>query len=163
MTLNKNTRSAFNIKLLEKIPEVLGKPSEQFLIDDVHTNEDGTQETRKTYELPARETFLMAMSMSYELQAATYDYMRELDHQNSGYLRYSIDDLEKLASAARQSPNKDSTDESDSLKEYQDAIALLERAEHMVGILNRLWSGWLKSEVECRTGTIQNLGIKPVK
>ncbi|WP_308561819.1 hypothetical protein [uncultured Klebsiella sp.] len=158
MTLNKNTSSTFNVKLLEKIPEVLGKSSDQFLIDDVHTNKDGTQESRKTYDLPARETFLVAMSMSYELQAATYDYMRELDHQNSGYLRYSIDELEKLASAARQSPNKDSTDESDSLKEYQDAIALLDRAEHMVGILNRLWSGWLKSEVECRTGNYPESG-----
>ncbi|VED46426.1 integrase catalytic subunit [Raoultella terrigena] len=58
MTLNKNTGSTLNVKLLEKIPEVLGKSSDQFLIDEVHTNEDGTQETRKTYELPARETFL---------------------------------------------------------------------------------------------------------
>ncbi|HBZ1063843.1 hypothetical protein [Klebsiella pneumoniae] len=154
MTLNKNTSSAFNIKLLEKIPEVLGKSSDQFLIDDVHTNKDGTQETRKTYELPARETFLMAMSMSYELQAATYDYMRELDRQNSGYLRYSIEELEKLASAARQNPNKDSMDTSDSLKEYQDGIALLERAEHMAGILNRLWSGWLKNEAENKSAAI---------
>lgn len=154
MTLNKNTSSAFNIKLLEKIPEVLGKSSDQFLIDDVHTNKDGTQETRKTYELPARETFLMAMSMSYELQAATYDYMRELDRQNSGYLRYSIEELEKLASAARQNPNKDSMDTSDSLKEYQDVIALLERAEHMAGILNRLWSGWLKNEAENKSAAI---------
>lgn len=148
MTLNKNTSSAFNVKLLEKIPEVLGKSSDQFLIDDVHTNEDGTQETRKTYELPARETFLMAMSMSYELQAATYDYMRELDSQISGYLRYSIEELEKLASVARKNPNKNSTDMGVSLKEYQDGIALLERAEHMAGILNRLWLGWLKDEAE---------------
>lgn len=148
MTLNKNNSPTLNVKLLEKIPEVLGKSSDQFLIDDVHTNEDGTQETRKTYELPARETFLVAMSMSYELQAATYDYMRELDRQHGGYLRYSIEELEKLASAVRQSPNKYSTDTSDSLKEYQDGIALLERAEHMAGILNRLWSGWLKNEAE---------------
>ncbi len=154
MTLNKNTSSAFNIKLLEKIPEVLGKSSDQFLIDDVHTNKDGTQETRKTYELPARETFLMAMSMSYELQAATYDYMRELDRQNSCYMRYSIEELEKLASAARQDPDKYSSDTSDSLKEYQDVIALLERAEHMAGILNRLWSGWLKNEAENKSAVI---------
>ncbi|HDX9127704.1 TPA: hypothetical protein RQO71_004957 [Klebsiella michiganensis] len=154
MTLNKNTSSAFNIKLLEKIPEVLGKSSDQFLIDDVHTNKDGTQETRKTYELPARETFLMAMSMSYELHAATYDYMRELDRQNSGYMRYSIEELEKLASAARQDPDKYSSDTSDSLKEYQDVIALLERAEHMAGILNRLWSGWLKNEAENKSAVI---------
>ncbi|WP_434666528.1 hypothetical protein ACMYSO_18130 [Klebsiella sp. B345] len=154
MTLNKNTSPTLNVKLLEKIPEVLGKSSDQFLIDDVHTNEDGTQENRKTYELPARETFLMAMSMSYELQAATYDYMRELDRQNSGYLRYSIEELEKLASAARQNPNKDSMDTSDGLEEYQDVIALLERAEHMAGILNRLWSGWLKNEAENKSAAI---------
>lgn len=154
MTLNKNTSSAFNIKLLEKIPEALGKSSDQFLIDDVHTNEDGTQENRKAFELPARETFLVAMSMSYELQAATYDYMRELDRQHGGYLRYSIEELEKLASAVRENPNKNSTDMGVILKEYQDGIALLERAEHMAGILNRLWSGWLKNEAENKSAAI---------
>lgn len=154
MTLNKNSSLKFNALLLEKIPEVLGKSPDQFLNDELHTNEDGTQETRKVYEFPARETFLMAMSMSYELQAATYDYMRELDRQHGGYLRYSIEELEKLASAARQNPNKDSMDTSDSLKEYQDVIALLERAEHMAGILNRLWSGWLKNEAENKSAVI---------
>lgn len=47
MTLNKNTGSTLNVKLLEKIPEVLGKSSDQFLIDEVHTNEDATRHCRQ--------------------------------------------------------------------------------------------------------------------
>lgn len=154
MTLSKNSSLKFNALLLEKIPEVLGKSPDQFLTDELHTNEDGIQETRKVYEFPARETFLMAMSMSYELQAATYDYMRELDRQHGGYLRYSVEELEKLAFAASENPNKKSTDMGVSLKEYQDGIALLERAENMAGILNRLWSGWLKNEAENKSAPI---------
>ena len=154
MTLNKNTSSTFNVKLLEKIPEVLGKSSDQFLIDDVHTNKDGTKETRKTFELPARETFLMAMSMSYELQAATYDFMKELDRQQGGLLRYSIEDLNNLVSETRQNPDKHLTNTSDGLKNYQDTLALLERAEYMVGMLTRLWLGWLKDEAKANSPSI---------
>ncbi|MEK0246709.1 hypothetical protein QFI66_000905 [Raoultella sp. BAC10a-01-01] len=154
MTLNKNSSLKFNALLLEKIPEVLGKSPDQFLTDELHTNEDGTQETRKVYEFPARETFLVAMSMSYELQAATYDYMRELDRQQGGFLRYSIEDLNNLVSETRQNPDKHLTNTSDGLKNYQDTLALLERAEYMVGMLTRLWLGWLKDEAKANSPSI---------
>ncbi|MFA5633140.1 MAG: hypothetical protein WC997_16650 [Porticoccaceae bacterium] len=65
---------------LAKVPEVLGKRSAEFLAD----LPDSYGRPRKGYRFPKREACLMAMSYSYELQAAVFDKMTELEKQLAG-------------------------------------------------------------------------------
>lgn len=63
---------------LAKVPAVLGEEtSAEFLADLL----DSYGRPRAAYRFPKREACLMAMSYSYELQAAVYDYMTELEAQ----------------------------------------------------------------------------------
>ena len=68
---------------LKKTPKVLGEEhSAKFFAQ----YKDSTGRYLPCYQFPKREACLMAMSYSYELQAAVYDYMEELDRQKGGYL-----------------------------------------------------------------------------
>lgn len=62
---------------LAKVPEVLDETSAKFLAD----LPDAYGRPRKGYIFPKREACLMAMSYSYELQAAVYDRMTALEEQ----------------------------------------------------------------------------------
>lgn len=61
--------------LLAKIPKVLAERSHSFECD----LPDSYGRSRRGYRFPKRETCLMAMSYSYELQAAVFDHMTELE------------------------------------------------------------------------------------
>lgn len=61
---------------LAKVPKVLGKDqSAKFSADYLDTR----NRSQKCYRFPKRESCLMAMSYSYELQAAVFDHMTKLE------------------------------------------------------------------------------------
>lgn len=60
---------------LAKAPEVLGERSAEFAAD----LPDSYGRSRRGYRFPKRESCLMAMSYSYELQAAVFDHMTALE------------------------------------------------------------------------------------
>jgi hypothetical protein len=61
---------------LAKVPRVLGKDqSAKFSADYL----DSRNRSQKCYRFPKRESCLMAMSYSYELQAAVFDHMTSLE------------------------------------------------------------------------------------
>lgn len=62
---------------LAKVPEVLGERSAEFLAD----LPDSYNRPRRGYRFPKREACLMAMSYSYELQAAVFDHMTALEER----------------------------------------------------------------------------------
>lgn len=58
---------------LKKVPRVLKKDAGKFS----HTYIDSMNRRQKCYRFPKRESCLMAMSYSYDLQAAVFDHMTE--------------------------------------------------------------------------------------
>ncbi|VUC76165.1 Uncharacterised protein [Raoultella terrigena] len=123
---------------MAKVPKVLGGTSAKFLADDIFTSGNGAQSVRKICNFPKREACLMAMSYSYELQAAVYDYMEELDRQRDGYLAHTINELQHIVTSARQFSDEDSSDAGHRLRKRQDDLVLLEKAEYLVKNLSQL-------------------------
>ena len=120
---------------LKKVPKVLGEnQSGKFFSDYI----DGKGRAYPCYRFPKREACLMAMSYSHELQAAVYDYMEELDRQQSGYLNYTITELQNIVASARKSSDDDSSDAGRRLRKRQDDLVLLEKAEYLVSNLGQI-------------------------
>lgn len=120
---------------LKKTPKVLGEEhSGKFFAQ----YQDSTGRALPCFQFPKREACLMAMSYSYELQAAVYDYMEELDRQKGGYLGYTIGELQHIVASARQYSDEDSSDAGRRLRKRQDDLILLEKAEDLVSSLSQL-------------------------
>ncbi|MCQ8234098.1 Rha family transcriptional regulator [Pectobacterium carotovorum] len=120
---------------LTKVPKVLGEiHSAKFFAQ----YKDSTGRDLPCYQFPKREACLMAMSYSYELQAAVYDYMEELDRQRDGYLAHTINELQHIVTSARQFSDEDSSDAGRRLRRRQDDLVLLEKAEYLVKTLSQL-------------------------
>lgn len=120
---------------LKKTPKVLGEEhSAKFFAQ----YKDSTGRYLPCYQFPKREACLMAMSYSYELQAAVYDYMEELDRQKGGYLAHTINELQHIVASARQFSDEDSSDAGRRLRKRQDDLVLLEKAEFLVKNLSQL-------------------------
>ena len=63
-----------------KVPQVLGeKAAPIFLGTDIYTNGTGGTVQRQIYQFPKRESCLLAMSYSYELQAQVFDRMTAME------------------------------------------------------------------------------------
>lgn len=62
-----------------KVEKVLGEAAAKFLATDSYINGTGGRVNREIYRLPKRESCLMAMSYSYELQADVFDHMTRLE------------------------------------------------------------------------------------
>lgn len=82
---------------LAKVPEVLGATSAKYSAD----LPDGYNRPRRGYILPKREACLMAMSYSYELQAAVYDHMTDIEERTKGRVIATLPDFSNPAAAAR--------------------------------------------------------------
>ncbi|WP_431522691.1 Rha family transcriptional regulator [Rosenbergiella epipactidis] len=120
---------------LAKVPKVLGSEhSAKFLAQYI----DSTGRSLPSYQFLKREACLMAMSYSYELQAAIYDYMEELDRQRGGYLSHTISELQQIVTAARKHSDEDSSDAGRRLRKRQDDLPLLNKAEYLVESLGQL-------------------------
>jgi phage antirepressor YoqD-like protein len=68
---------------LAKVPQVLGKEAERNFSFTYQSAE--SSRSYPCYRFPKREACLMAMSYSYELQAAVYDRMTALEEQTRGH------------------------------------------------------------------------------
>lgn len=82
--------------LMVKVPKVL-KDAPKFR--DVY--KDAQNRTQDCYRFPKREACLMAMSYSYELQAAVYDHMTDLEEKGNGRVIATLPDFSNPAAAAR--------------------------------------------------------------
>ncbi|WP_457274061.1 phage antirepressor KilAC domain-containing protein [Pseudomonas fulva] len=83
--------------LMAKVPKVLKKDAPKFR--DIY--KDAQNRTQDCYRFPKREACLMAMSYSYELQAAVYDHMTELEEQLSDRVIATLPDFSNPVAAAR--------------------------------------------------------------
>lgn len=83
--------------LMAKVPKVLKKDAPKFR--DIY--KDAQNRTQDCYRFPKREACLMAMSYSYELQAAVYDHMTDLEERLSGRVIATLPDFSNPAVAAR--------------------------------------------------------------
>ncbi|MDJ7445120.1 Rha family transcriptional regulator, partial [Salmonella enterica] len=131
----KKYRKLSHDNFLKKVPKVLG---ENYCRKFLRQYKDSTGRDLPCYNFPKREACLMAMSYSYELQAAVYDYMEELEHQKGGYLGYTISELQNIVASARQYSDDDSSDAGKRLRKRQGDLVLLEKAEALVSGLGQL-------------------------
>ncbi|ECF6757008.1 Rha family transcriptional regulator [Salmonella enterica subsp. enterica] len=114
---------------MPKVLRVLGEiQSAKFLADYI----DDKGRTQPCYNFPKREACLMAMSYDYELQAQIFDYMTELERNINGDLVYTIQQMENIVSIARKASDEDSSDAGRRLRQRQDDLPLLDKAEKLV-------------------------------
>ncbi|EAA6030683.1 Rha family transcriptional regulator [Salmonella enterica subsp. enterica serovar Kingston] len=132
----KKYRKLRHADFTKKVPNVLGLGYAKNFAHPFKNEQNG--EEYPGYLFPKREACLMAMSYSYELQAAVYDYMEELDRQKGGYLGYTIGELQHIVASARQYSDEDSSDAGRRLRKRQDDLILLEKAEDLVSSLSQL-------------------------
>lgn len=65
---------------MAKVPQVLGiEAAAKFIAADNYTNGTGGTVQRQIYQFPKRESCLLAMSYSYELQAQVFDRMTAME------------------------------------------------------------------------------------
>lgn len=132
----KKYRKLRHADFTKKVPNVLGLGYAKNFSHPFRNEQNG--EVYPGYQFPKREACLMAMSYSYELQAAVYDYMEELDRQKGGYLAHTINELQHIVASARQFSDEDSSDAGLRLRKRKDDLVLLERAEYLVRNLSQL-------------------------
>ena len=79
-TAEKPYRQLRHDHFMAKVPQVLGeKTAPIFLGTDIYTNGTGGTVRRHIYIFPKRESCLMAMSYSYDLQAKIFDRMTAME------------------------------------------------------------------------------------
>lgn len=128
----KKYRKLSHKNFMPKVLKVLGETSAKFLADDIYVAGNGAQATRQIYNFHKREACLMAMSYDYELQAQIFDYMTELERNINGDLVYTIQQMENIVSSARKASDEDSSDAGRRLRQRQDDLPLLDKAEKLV-------------------------------
>lgn len=128
----KKYRKLSHKNFMPKVLKVLGETSAKFLADDIYVAGNGAQATRQIYNFPKREACLMAMSYDYELQAQIFDYMTDLERNINGDLVYTIQQMENIVSSARKASDEDSSDAGRRLRQRQDDLPLLDKAEKLV-------------------------------
>lgn len=132
----KKYRKLRHADFTKKVPKVLGEGYAKNFVHSFVNEQNG--EEYPGYQFPKREACLMAMSYSYELQAKVYDYMEELDRQAHGYLNYSVQELQDIVAGARKASDEDSSDAGRRLRQRQDDLVLLKKAESLVVSLSQL-------------------------
>ncbi|MEC5783548.1 Rha family transcriptional regulator [Citrobacter sp. ESY80] len=128
----KKYRKLEHRSFMKKVPKVLGDAVAKFFATDTYINGTGGVVERDICNFPKREACLMAMSYSYELQAQIFDYMTELEHNINGDLVYTIQQMENIVSSARKASDEDSSDAGRRLRQRQDDLPLLDKAEKLV-------------------------------
>ncbi|EPK3595758.1 Rha family transcriptional regulator [Proteus mirabilis] len=121
---------------LRKVPKVLGEnQSAKFYADYI----DNKGRSYPCCKFPKREACLMAMSYSYELQAQVFDHMTELEAE-SGF-GFTIQQLQHMLAVARKASDEDSSDAGRRLRKRQDDLAILNRAEKLIGDISQMALG----------------------
>ncbi|OCA53928.1 Rha family transcriptional regulator [Photorhabdus namnaonensis] len=124
---------------MKKVPKVLGEAAEKFFAVDFYTNGTGGQVERGIYRFPKRESCLMAMSYSYELQAQVFDHMTELEVK-SGF-GFTIQQLQHMLVLAKRASDEDSSDAGRRLRKRQDDLVTLNKAERMINDISQMALG----------------------
>lgn len=121
---------------LKKVPKVLGKnQSANFSSDYI----DNKGRSYPCFKFPKREACLMAMSYSYELQAQVFDHMTELEAESGS--GFTIQQLQHMLAVARKASDEDSSDAGRRLRKRQDDLAILNRAEKLIGDISQMALG----------------------
>ncbi|MBJ9641970.1 Rha family transcriptional regulator [Citrobacter sp. FDAARGOS_156] len=128
----KKYRKLEHRSFMKKVPKVLGDAAAKFFATDTYINGTGGVVERDICNFPKREACLMAMSYDYELQAQIFDYMTELERNINGDLVYTIQQMENIVSTARKASDEDSSDAGRRLRQRQDDLPLLDKAEKLV-------------------------------
>ncbi|EAA8653994.1 Rha family transcriptional regulator [Salmonella enterica] len=128
----KKYRKLEHRSFMKKVPKVLGDAAAKFFATDTYINGTGGVVERDICNFPKREACLMAMSYDYELQAQIFDYMTELERNINGDLVYTIQQMENIVSSARKASDEDSSDAGRRLRQRQDDLPLLDKAEKLV-------------------------------
>lgn len=128
----KKYRKLEHRSFMKKVSKVLGDAAAKFFATDTYINGTGGVVERDICNFPKREACLMAMSYDYELQAQIFDYMTELESNINGDLVYTIQQMENIVSTARKASDEDSSDAGRRLRQRQDDLPLLDKAERLV-------------------------------
>ncbi|EDT2309978.1 Rha family transcriptional regulator [Salmonella enterica] len=128
----KKYRKLEHRSFMKKVPKVLGDAAAKFFATDTYINGTGGVVERDICNFPKREACLMAMSYDYELQAQIFDYMTELERNINGDLVYTIQQMENIVSSARKASDEDSSDAGRRLRQRQNDLPLLDKAEKLV-------------------------------
>uniref|UniRef100_UPI00200138FF Rha family transcriptional regulator n=1 Tax=Photorhabdus hindustanensis TaxID=2918802 RepID=UPI00200138FF len=121
---------------LKKVPKVLGEEhSAKFSAQ----YKDSTGRELPCYRFPKRESCLMAMSYSYELQAQVFDHMTELEVK-SGF-GFTIQQLQHMLVLAKRASDEDSSDAGRRLRKRQDDLVTLNKAERMINDIGQMALG----------------------
>ncbi|WP_240042392.1 Rha family transcriptional regulator [Photorhabdus khanii] len=125
---------------MAKVPKVLGdEASAIFLAEDEYSIANGATAVRDIYRFPKRESCLMAMSYSYELQAQIFDHMTELEVK-SGF-GFTIQQLQHMLVLAKRASDEDSSDAGRRLRKRQDDLVTLNKAEKLIGDISQMALG----------------------
>ncbi|WP_348985352.1 hypothetical protein [Xenorhabdus nematophila] len=122
-----------------KVPKVLGKAAEKFLAVDVFINGTGGRVERDIYRFFKRESCLMVMSYSYELQTQVFDHMTGLEPK-SGF-GFTIQQLQHMLAVAKKASDEDSSDVGRRLRKRQDDLVILNRTEKLIGDISQMALG----------------------
>ena len=144
---NKPFATLRHADFLAKVPVVLGDTSTKFFVHEEIQN-GATKRMMPSYKFPKREACLMAMSYSYELQAAVFDRMTELESAQvpalpksfADALRLAADQQEQIEQQAQQlaiaAPKVEFVDkyvEATGLKGFRQVAKLLDAKERALG------------------------------
>ncbi|WP_192881121.1 MULTISPECIES: Rha family transcriptional regulator [unclassified Photorhabdus] len=135
----KKYRKLEHRSFMKKVPKVLGQASEKFFSVDTFINGTGGKVERDIYRFFKRESCLMAMSYSYELQAQVFDHMTELEVK-SGF-GFTIQQLQHMLVLAKRASDEDSSDAGRRLRKRQDDLVTLNKAEKLIGDISQMALG----------------------
>ncbi|MCC8375605.1 Rha family transcriptional regulator [Photorhabdus sp. HUG-39] len=121
----------------KKVPKVLGEGYAKNFSHPIKNQQNG--EIYSGYKFPKRESCLMAMSYSYELQAQVFDHMTELEVK-SGF-GFTIQQLQHMLVLAKRASDEDSSDAGRRLRKRQDDLVTLNKAERLINDIGQMALG----------------------
>ncbi|PHM60917.1 Rha family transcriptional regulator [Xenorhabdus ishibashii] len=121
----------------KKVPKVLGEGCAKNFSHPIKNQQNG--EIYPGYKFPKRESCLMAMSYSYELQAQVFDHMTDLEVK-SGF-GFTIQQLQDMLVLAKKASDEDSSDAGRRLRKRQDDLITLNKAEKLINDLGQVALG----------------------
>lgn len=118
---------------MEKVPSVLGADAQKFL----GIYQDSMNRDRECYRFPKRESCLMAMSYSYDLQAAVFDHMTALEEK----LAKPLTAAEQLLASVQLTVDLERRQRQTEHQQAQHQVAIERIEQHVEDLAeSRVWS-----------------------